>query len=422
MRKFKIWFSLFYLVFSCFRVYATNGDYKLNWETVFGLNKCKQIGNSNLFHKTFNFNYKNHALTSKIKGVIKDLDSEPIKVIFKFGHLNKQLFKTDTCKIINNEFFYQIDFIEPCFVTFEIQYLKQRDLKGNFWLFNNDYTIEIEDGRLNLTSLEKPSNEELKFKIITDSIKFEVNKIEKYLRDFDYTGSNIENIQESIKSIRDSSELAINTNIYLRAYRNNLNNIVGLWALINYAERPLDNPKKNTQTLEIKKLFNNLSVEIRQLPSGKYFNNQLNIEQSIIPGSYFKDLSLLNYHSNKVNLSSLLGKLTLIEFWASWCIPCRENNPQLKEIYKTYKKNGFKIITITLDERVNTEIWKQVIKQDGIEDFDNFSDFDKVARVSYDIRIIPSNILLDSSGKILFKNIEIEKLKQLIDESFISIK
>lgn len=119
-----------------------------------------------------------------------------------------------------------------------------------------------------------------------------------------------------------------------------------------------------------------------------------------------------------MRLSSLKGKYVLIDFWASWCVPCRKVNPDLVKMYEKYRGDKFAIIGVSLDE--NKEKWIEAIHKDKLA-WHHVSDLkgwqNDVAK-RYGIEGIPQNLLLDPNGKVLFKNLSIEaiesELKKLV--------
>ncbi|MBR1539247.1 MAG: TlpA family protein disulfide reductase, partial [Bacteroidales bacterium] len=139
------------------------------------------------------------------------------------------------------------------------------------------------------------------------------------------------------------------------------------------------------------------------------------------PGALAPDFTLNDPEGKPVTLSSLRGQYVIVDFWASWCKPCRAGMPAMKELYKKYHKKGLEIIGVSDD--TSHDAWKQAIAQDQtpwIHVVDEFPIENRPARVGllYGVHYIPSYFLLDKEGKVIGKmeHEELEaKLAELLD-------
>lgn len=136
------------------------------------------------------------------------------------------------------------------------------------------------------------------------------------------------------------------------------------------------------------------------------------------PGQPAVDFTMKTPNGDALKLSSLYGKYLLVDFWASWCPPCRAENPNIVATYNKYKDKGFDIVGVSLDKDRNK--WIKAVKDDRLEwtQLSDLSGWENAAGKMYGIRSIPSNILIDPNGKIVAKNLwgkDLEnKLKEIL--------
>ena len=142
---------------------------------------------------------------------------------------------------------------------------------------------------------------------------------------------------------------------------------------------------------------------------GKFVN-----EASLMIGGVAPDIKLNGPDGKPVSLSSLRGKVVLIDFWASWCGPCRRENPNVVKMYQKYKDQGFEIFGVSLDNDANR--WKGAIQTDGLTWFHG-SDLmgwkSKPAQM-YQVHSIPATFLLDKQGKIIAKGLRGAELEAAV--------
>ncbi len=168
-------------------------------------------------------------------------------------------------------------------------------------------------------------------------------------------------------------------------------------ALVNYAEKVGDELKKNSAV--------------------KSFVEKIGKLKMVQVGQQAPQFSIAGIDGKTVNLSDFRGKYTLIDFWASWCGPCRGENPNVVKAYNKYKNRNFTILGISLDK--DKTAWAQAIKQDGLTwtHASELADFAGPTVRLYQVEAIPASFLLDPNGKIIAKDLRGEELDTFLNKT-----
>ena len=128
-------------------------------------------------------------------------------------------------------------------------------------------------------------------------------------------------------------------------------------------------------------------------------------------------ITLKNNTNNEVDITSFKGKYVLVDFWASWCAPCREENPNIVKQFERFKGKNFSVLGISLDD--DRASWLQAIKDDQLNwsHLSELKKWDGKVSILYKIEGIPASFLLDPKGKIIAKNLRGAELELFLEKT-----
>jgi peroxiredoxin len=168
-------------------------------------------------------------------------------------------------------------------------------------------------------------------------------------------------------------------------------------------------------------LWNEFEPPIQNTSYGKSVSEYIKQKDVVRVGDHFVDIELKNLNGVLVKLSSLEGKYILLDFWSAYCGPCRKEHPDLLKLYNQYRKKGFEIYAVSLDEK--KESWQQAVKDDKIN-WITVSDLKGAtaceAAMIYGVSGIPTSYLVDREGKIIAQDLRVEILANKLKEIFSS--
>lgn len=171
---------------------------------------------------------------------------------------------------------------------------------------------------------------------------------------------------------------------------------------------------------EAKKVYTLLSPALKQTPLGKGILTQLAAPELTQIGKPAPDFEQAAPDGKMIRLSDFRSKYVLIDFWASWCGPCREENPNLVAAYQHYKDKGFDVLGVSLDAGGQRAAWLQAIEKDQLHwaQVSDLKGWDNAAAKLYGVRGIPANFLVDPAGKIIARDLRGKALQEKLAELF----
>ena len=250
---------------------------------------------------------------------------------------------------------------------------------------------EIKQQLESLNSKTSKSRDSI-FKIISlSNDKLKATKVASEKEQLDYYIDNLYNISDR----NDVAQLKANLNFTKK-------HPYSLYSFQLVQQEISRQPGKNFYD-EYEAIYKNASPEVKNSESGKKMADQLKYFKQSKVGSIAPLFSGNDINGKPIALSGFKGKYVLIDFWASWCAPCREELPYIKKAYAKYKELGFEIISVSIDS--DLERLKTAISKEDISNWKHFSIAQNNTKIEKDYFLngIPHKILIDKKGKIIGK-------------------
>lgn len=354
---------------------------------------------------------KDFHLKGNLK-LIKPVD----RVYLRYQYGDKNII--DSVQPKNGEFKFEGKISEPTFSTLVVKYAIQ----------NDEEKVQRDAAQLFLepTKMKFVAKDSLKAHTLTGSASqadfVELSKkagaynsrfeaLYKSYSDFakQQDKKNMKNIEIQIEQL----DHEMNDNVYLAFIKSHPNSPIALYALKQYAGYDIDAAK-------VEPLFKSLPAVEKNYPSAIAFKERIDVAKQTAIGNYAMDFTQNDTLGKPVSLSSFRGKYVLVDFWASWCGPCRRENPNVVKVFNKFRDKNFTILSVSLDRPDAKEKWIEAIHKDGLT-WNHVSDlkfWDNAVAKQYGIRAIPQNLLLDPQGKIIAKNLRGDDLDAKLTEIF----
>ena len=165
-------------------------------------------------------------------------------------------------------------------------------------------------------------------------------------------------------------------------------------------------------------MFEKLDPSLKHVPTGKELAGRLEVAKKTKIGTVMPSFTSLDTSRNELHLNDVVskGKVTLVDFWASWCAPCRAENPNVVKAFNSFHGKGFEIISVSLDD--NAQRWKDAIVKDGMPWYhvSGLKKWEEPVAVFFGINAVPDNFLLDAKGRVVARGLKGEALYKKIEE------
>ena len=303
--------------------------------------------------------------------------------------------------------FYRLSVNKNNFVILLLDKDEKVEVNGNALDFYRSYEIEGSEGSKKLMTLDQRLRADYEK---TDSLK-------KVFQGHQQAGNpRLDSIAESIDAYFQKMQEAKRQYV-LDFIKNNPNSLASLSAVQSL------NPSQDLEVFQ--QVADNLTASMPNSEYVKSFKTQLidiksraQASNRTSVGSQAPEIALLTPDGKPIKLSDFKGKVTMIDFWASWCKPCRMENPNVVKVYNKYKSKGFEIFGVSLDQ--NGEKWIEAIKQDGLtwKHGSELKFWQSSFVPAYNLDGIPMTYLLDENGIIIAKGLRGQQLEEKLKEIF----
>lgn len=316
----------------------------------------------------------------------------------------------ETVKIENEKFTFKGKALEP-----SIHFIQVQDIQGKvaFILENGKISFTIYKDSVAKSKIGGTKNNE-----DLQNFNSAAMKVQKKMQDFQ--GANMKKMQDA-QANNDEATM----NALMDEFGKMQSEIMTMTASF-----PENNPKSFLSVLfldnmfnqpdvdieKIKTVYNGLDASLKATKPGKTVKTKIENFKSITVGSLAPEFSAPNPDGKVISLKESLGKITIIDFWASWCGPCRKENPSVVALYNDYHSKGLNIIGVSLDK--DAAKWKEAIAKDNLP-WNHISNLkfwsDPIAQL-YNVKSIPATFILDANGKIIARDLRGAELRAKVAE------
>lgn len=357
--------------------------------------------------------------TFTIKGKLKDTSRNGEKLTISYFNGEKKVY----APVLIKDGVYSIEgtIMEPTKASLSINTTKE-ERKDNPWVTSEKVEFYIEGGEITVTGLplakavvKGPGKSQKEWLALQKKLKPFLEKEKSSWNDMLHATAKRDSVnKQKFNKLNETAKQQIDS-VELAFLSKNPASHVSLGLL---------RDKVTTKSLAEDKekyaaLYSPLAEILKQTIVGKKLGEQIETAFKLGPGKESVDFVLNDTLGNPVRLSSFRGKYVLLDFWASWCIPCRFENPHVVKAYNRFKDKNFTVLSVSLEKPGDRKAWVDAIVKDGLP-WNHVAtltkeDMEKIWQL-YNIQSIPMNYLIDPNGKIVAVYLRGEALQKKLEE------
>ena len=324
----------------------------------------------------------------------------------------------DSCEIVNGSFSLNGNINEPTMAYLQLKEEKRNELNGvNVFIEPATMTINLQLNKFREAKLtgSKAQNENKALEKLKGPVRKQMQPLDDEFNSanniyiaamrrkapedsLDFLKEKVEAIREKFTPYNKRTD-KLDYDFFVK----HPNSYVTVYMMrFHVSEWPLD-------TLQM--IYDNMNETVKQSSYAKELAKEIEELRGGSPGSMAKDFSATDINGNKLTLADFKGKYVLLDFWASWCVPCRKGNPHLKELYAKYKDKGIEFIGVSDDDR-DPNAWRKAVEKDGLpwlhvlrgldmQKIQNGLPNETEISDRFGIHTLPTRILIDPNGMII---------------------